>query len=61
MRDLGYIEGRDWILEERDAGGELDRIDGLVADLAAVPVDVLVAVGDAAARPAHQKIKNIQS
>jgi putative ABC transport system substrate-binding protein len=59
MRNLGYVEGRDWVLEERDAGGELSRLEDLAAELASLPVDVLVAVGFTAARPAHRTVRHI--
>jgi putative ABC transport system substrate-binding protein len=42
LRELGYIEGHNILLEYRAAGGHLDRIPGLVADLVHLKVDVLV-------------------
>ena len=51
LRDLGYIEGRNIILEFRLAGGNYSLGPQLAAELAALPVDVIVADGlsDAAA------------
>jgi len=49
LRDAGYIEGDNIIIEYRWARGRLDRIPGLVAELLAMKVDVLVAGNTAAA------------
>jgi putative tryptophan/tyrosine transport system substrate-binding protein len=51
LRDLGYVEGRNIILEFRLASGDLSLFSQLAAELAALPVDVIVADGhvDAAA------------
>ena len=40
--DAGYSEGRNVIIEWRNATGDLDRIPGLVADLVQNQVDVIV-------------------
>ena len=45
LRDLGYVEGRNIILEFRFAGGDLSRGSELVTELVALPVDVIVAEG----------------
>ena len=42
LRDLGYIEGRNIVIEYRYAAGDLDRTATLVADLIRLPIDVLV-------------------
>jgi putative tryptophan/tyrosine transport system substrate-binding protein len=47
FRDLGYIEGRNLVLEGRFAEGSLDRLPALVAELAALKVDVIVVFGPA--------------
>lgn len=54
MRDLGYIEGRNLIIEERDAEGNPERLTPLVTDLARQNTDVMVAIGGAAARAARE-------
>jgi len=33
LRDLGYVEGRDFVLEERYADSQLDRLPEIVAEL----------------------------
>jgi putative ABC transport system substrate-binding protein len=45
LRDLGAIEGRDFIMEDRNADGHLERLQPLASDLASLPVDILVAAG----------------
>src|SRR5262249_30186091 len=45
LRDLGYVEGRNIILEFRFLAGDLSRVRQLAADLVALPVDVIVAEG----------------
>ena len=45
LRDLGYAEERSLVLEHRSAEGEFDRIGGIVAELVARKVDVIVAGG----------------
>jgi putative ABC transport system substrate-binding protein len=56
LRDLGYIEGHDIILEFRLAGGNLSLGPQLLAELATLPVDVIVTEGfasDAVAASGH--------
>ena len=43
LRDLGHVEGRNLVIEYRDAAGEYDRLPALAAELAALKVDVIVA------------------
>jgi len=45
LRDLGYVEGRNIVIEYRDAKGETDRLPALAAELVALKVDVIVAAG----------------
>ena len=45
LRDLGYVEGRNIILEFRFAGGDLSRGPQLAAEMVALPVDVIVTEG----------------
>jgi putative ABC transport system substrate-binding protein len=45
LRDLGYVEGRNIILEFRLARGDLSRGLQLAAELVALPVDVIVSEG----------------
>jgi putative ABC transport system substrate-binding protein len=43
LRDLGYVEGRNVVLEYRDAEGKAERLPALAAELVALKVDVIVA------------------
>jgi putative ABC transport system substrate-binding protein len=45
LRDLGYIEGRNIVLEFRFAKGDFSRAPQLAAELVAIPVDVIVSTG----------------
>jgi putative tryptophan/tyrosine transport system substrate-binding protein len=51
MRDLGYVEGRNFKMEERNADGQLDRLPALAAELVRLPVDIIAAAGGEA--PIH--------
>jgi hypothetical protein len=42
LRDAGYFEGRDVVIEWRFANGDYDRVPELVADLVKSKVDVIV-------------------
>jgi len=45
MRDLGYVEGQDFIMEYRWGAGHDDRLPSLAAELIALNVDVILAGG----------------
>jgi putative tryptophan/tyrosine transport system substrate-binding protein len=45
MRALGYVYGRDFVTEPRGGAGLPKRYAGLIAELVALPVDVIVAPG----------------
>ena len=45
LRDLGYVEGRNVVIEYRDAEGKGDRLPALAAELVALKVDVILAEG----------------
>jgi putative ABC transport system substrate-binding protein len=54
MRDLGYIEGRNLVVDYRSAGGRAERLPELLAELVGLEVDVIVTGGTAAALAAKQ-------
>jgi ABC-type uncharacterized transport system substrate-binding protein len=54
LRDLGYVEGQNVVLEYRYAGGNADRLPELAAGLLQAQVDVIVAIGFQAALAAHR-------
>jgi putative tryptophan/tyrosine transport system substrate-binding protein len=45
LRDLGYAEGKNVLIEYRDAEGKTERFGALAADLVALKVDVIVTGG----------------
>lgn len=46
LRDLGYIEGRNIVVEWRNAEGRADRLPALAAELVALSLDVIVTASD---------------
>src|SRR5215470_11321493 len=48
LRELGYVEGKNLVLELRTTGPRLERLPELVAELVGLKVDVLMAIGPAA-------------
>ena len=59
LRELGYVEGRNLILEMRYAEGKLDRLPALARDLVDKQMDVIVAVSAAAIRAAKAATSSI--
>ncbi len=54
LRDLGYVEGRNVVIEYRDADGKPERLPALAAELVALNVHVIVAPTTVAAVAATQ-------
>jgi putative ABC transport system substrate-binding protein len=54
LRDLGYVEGRNLVIEYRSAEGRVEQLPGLAAELVAAKVDVIVAPSTVAALAAKQ-------
>jgi putative ABC transport system substrate-binding protein len=54
LRERGYIEGKNVFVEERNAEGRADRVSGLIAEVLALKIDVLV-VGSAPTALAAKK------
>jgi putative tryptophan/tyrosine transport system substrate-binding protein len=52
LRKLGYVEGKNIVIEWRSAEGQLDRLPSLAAELVRLKVDVIVTAGPSAPRPA---------
>jgi putative tryptophan/tyrosine transport system substrate-binding protein len=59
LRDLGYVEGKNIVVEYRYVEGGLDRVPAVVAELVQLKVDVLVATFAIAIRAAKQSTKTI--
>jgi putative ABC transport system substrate-binding protein len=59
LQALGYIEGQNIRLEYRWAGGRLETLPGLAADLVRLNVDVIYAIGPQAIRVARGASRTI--
>jgi putative ABC transport system substrate-binding protein len=59
LRDRGYTEGKDIILEYRYAEGKYDRLPGLAAELVGQKVDVIVTTASVSAHAALKATKTI--
>ena len=53
LRELGYVEGKNIVIEWRYAEGKLDRLPALAAELVGLKVDVIV-TGGSGGYPARQ-------
>jgi putative ABC transport system substrate-binding protein len=59
MRELGYLEGRDFVIEWRSAEGQYERLPDLAAELARLKVDVILLGATPAVRPTQQATRTI--
>jgi len=59
LRELGYVEGQNLIVEYRFAEGRDERYDGFATELVALPVDVIVTWGTPAAFAAKRATTKI--
>ena len=59
LRDLGYVEGRNVVIEYRDAEGKPERLPALAAELVALKVDVIVAVSNTTALAVKQATRTV--
>jgi putative ABC transport system substrate-binding protein len=59
LRDLGYVEGRNVVIEYRFSEGKLERYPALATELVALKVDVIVAPIAPAALAAKQATRTI--
>ena len=59
LRELGYIEGKNIIIEWRFAEANPDRLSGLAAELVRLPVEIIVTAGPASNRAAKQATATI--
>jgi putative ABC transport system substrate-binding protein len=59
LRDLGYVEGRNLVIEYRDAQGKPERLPALAAELVALKVDVIVAGNTPGALAARQATRTL--
>ncbi|MEO5699807.1 MAG: ABC transporter substrate-binding protein [Casimicrobiaceae bacterium] len=54
LRDLGYVEGRNLVIEYRSADGRAERLPDLASELVRLKVDLIVTRGTPAARAAKK-------
>lgn len=59
LKELGYNEGRNYVVEYRSADGQQARFPELAAELVGLPVDLIVTRGTPAARAAQQATTTI--
>jgi len=59
LRELGYVEGKNIVIEWRDAEGKLDRLNELAVELVRLRVDVIVTAGGLATRSAKEATMTI--
>ena len=60
LRDLGYVEGKNIVIEWRIADGNHDRERSLAAELVRLKVDVIVTGGSTATRAAKEATLQFQ-
>ena len=56
---LGYVEGKDIVIESRYAQGDLERLATLASELVNLRVDVILSSGPAVTRPIKQATRTI--
>jgi len=54
LRELGYVEGKNIVIEWRHAEGKADQLPGLAAELVRLKVDIVVSAGSTVTRPAKE-------
>jgi len=59
LRELGYMDGQNIVIEYRDAEGDVDRLPDLAADLVRLDVNVIVTTTDPATRAAKRATTTI--
>ena len=59
LRELGYVEGKNIVIEWREAKGNRDRLRELADELVRLKVDVIVSPGASVSRPAKQATSTI--
>jgi len=59
LRELGYVDGQNIVLEPRWAEGQYERYPALAADLVRLKTAVIVTVGGAATQATQQATKTI--
>ncbi len=58
---LGYVEGKNILIEYRDADDKFDRLPELARDMARLKVDVIVRTGTPMTRAASSRLRRFRS
>ena len=59
LRELGYVEDKNIVIERRHAEGQFDRLPALAAELVSLKVDVIISSGPTATRSAKAATSTI--
>ena len=59
LRDLGYVEGKNLVIEYRYANGNVERLAALANEVASMSVEVIVTSGEPAALAAKRSTKTV--
>jgi len=59
LRELGYVEGKNIVIEWRSSEGKTDRLPGLAAELVRLKVDVIVSTGPPGTRATKEATSTI--
>jgi putative ABC transport system substrate-binding protein len=59
LREVGYVEGKNIVIERRHANGNAEQLRTLAAELVNLKVDVIVTSGPTATRPAKEATATI--
>jgi len=59
LRELGYVDGKNIVIESRYAAGQVERLSTLAAELVRLKVDILIAAPAGSARAARSATRTI--
>jgi putative ABC transport system substrate-binding protein len=59
MRELGYVEGKDYVLEQRTGTSDVARLRALAAELIALKVDLILSTGSPSALAARDATREM--
>jgi putative ABC transport system substrate-binding protein len=59
LRELGYVEGKNIVIEWRSAEGKRDRLPALASELVGLKVDIIVSSGNSVTRSAKEATSTI--
>ena len=59
LRELGYLEGKNIVIEHRSAEGKLDRLPALMSEIVRLKVDIIVSHGPTTTRAAKKATSTI--